>query len=236
MESIRFPTNESKCKSKPSALSDICKQTCKKCGTGDKALPSGTSSSTSTMCYDDNECVLLPIRNKLTSICEWVKLDLSRCGMESNRFPANESKCKSKPSFLRDICKQTCKKCGTGYQPTKLPTHPITHHPTYVPTISTTYFPTYASKFLRTSSPTQSPTECEDDEAWYVVARGHKIFTLCEWAGRENSTCQQESKDYVTPESMPKHYDAYYVYNICKKTCGKCGTNVDLKPTTAPTV
>jgi len=125
--------------------------------------------------------------------------------------------------YVYNICKKTCGKCD--------PTYP----PTYVPTLSTTYVPTYAPTFLPTSSPTQSPTECEDDDTCYAVAHGHKILTLCVWAGSEISRCQLESKDYVTPESMPKHYDAYYVYNICKKTCGKCGTNVDPKPATVRT-
>jgi len=142
MESNKFQTNETKCKSKPSILSDVCKQTCKMCGTGDIALPTGTPSSAPTTCEDDNECILVPMGNKLRSICEWVSKDLSRCEKESNSFLTRNSKCKHDSKKLGDICRQTCRECGgTPDEETLSPT----------------------------TGPSTAPTICEDDNECVLI-------------------------------------------------------------------
>jgi len=61
-------------------------------------------------------------------------------------------------------------------------------------------------------------------------------MTLCEWVIFEPLIrCKYRSEFYVSPQTMPTGYDATFVYNICKETCGVCGdVTIAQTPTSLP--
>uniref|UniRef100_A0A7S1FYB3 Circumsporozoite protein n=1 Tax=Corethron hystrix TaxID=216773 RepID=A0A7S1FYB3_9STRA len=206
---------------------NICKKTCGYCGGGPDIMlpsklpsiePSLFPSPTPTLCRDDDSCFAIAVGDELMTLCQWASSTPStRCSLISKDYVSPQTMPTTyDATFVYNICKKTCGYCDGGSFDV------ISNVPSIAPSqlISSTLMP------------------CEDDHLCLTIARGDKILSLCEWASATPSTrCNLRSKNYVSPDTMPTTYDATFVYNICKKTCGYCTTDGfgELKDTTSPT-
>jgi len=114
---------------------------------------------------------------------------------------------------------------------------PTSYDGTYVYNICKETCGACDGSYDESAPPSKLPTSCEDDNTCFAIARGDKIMTLCEWTALDISTrCRYKSKNYVSSNTMPTTYDATFVRNICKETCGVCGdTTLSEPPASLPT-